>query len=447
MTAQGNSIAINYDYNGSPFIQLPGNDTIDTSTLSYDLLGMPFITIAFSYVPPVPPSPEEEDNDPCASERDPFYEGPPPPRTKATKSGIDTRLIDAFRQGVEITQQKHFDAGFVKIHAGDPGHVKRQTEFGMRHNSLTCGRAFLDNDNFVPKRFIESQSGDLSLEETFTFPIVVSGDGEVETENYDGVIEPFTIRAITSRNSTDAPFESHDIKGGLMAGNVDSTLASSQILQVDYFDGQQSYSWYDDRGYFKSGINAKNYDDSRADIETVPHAVKPATIVSMPGAYPASIGAGQTLVFGAGTLRSDNSDLVLHELSITIATFAGTEQTIEQVIALINSAAGYDAASVYGGSTIRLTSPKSGWNSFIYVISTDVDDIGFKELVVPSSGIDFLTFGTGKWSADMAAAINSMSPQTDNYISIKQRSSSAGWDYDNNVAVGTDSIAFGGMTY
>jgi hypothetical protein len=386
--------------------------------------------------------------DQSIQEEDFFNDGPSSPREKANKaSEISTTKIDAYRQGVEITQMKHFDAGIVKIHAGDPGHAKRQTEFGISHTNLTKDRAFLDNDRFVAENFIEAQRGDLSFDETFTLPIATSGDGEVETENYDGVIEPLTIRGIVSRNSVDAPFESHDIKGGLMAGGTDFNLASSQITQVDYFNGRPAVSEYDDRGYFKPGVNLENYDDSLSDFDTVPFTMKPAKIVSKPGTYPASITAGQTLVFGVGSLRSDNSDFTLHDWSVITVTFTGAEQSVSDVITTINTSAGYTAASLHGASSIKLVSPKSGWNTFIYVSSTNVNGIGFKELAIPSLRLDSLTFGEGKWDSSMAAAILPMLGSTDNYISIKQRSSSAGWDYDNNAAVGTDSIAFGGMTY
>jgi len=54
---------------------------------------------------------------------------------------------------------------------------------------------------------------------------------------------------------------------------------------------------------------------------------------------------------------------------------------------------------------------------------------------------------TGSYEIDMKTALNSMSGSTENYLSNKQRSATTGWDYDNNVMVGTDSIAFGGMIY
>lgn len=71
-----------------------------------------------------------------------FDEGPQVSQKKVTyisgtfrnTSSIDTSQIDAYRQGVEITLFKHFDAGTVKIHAGEPGHVLRRNHFGMNKN-------------------------------------------------------------------------------------------------------------------------------------------------------------------------------------------------------------------------------------------------------------------------------------------------------------------------
>lgn len=63
-----------------------------------------------------------------------FDEGPAPrnimPMSTINTSSIDTSAIDAYRQGVEVTQMKHFDAGFCKITSGEPGHVLKQTDFG-----------------------------------------------------------------------------------------------------------------------------------------------------------------------------------------------------------------------------------------------------------------------------------------------------------------------------
>jgi hypothetical protein len=309
------------------------------------------------------------------------------------------------------------------------------------------GPAFLDNDRFDPSGFIDAQYTGDPITEIFTFPIVIGGDGEVETENHDGVIEPLTIRSSVSRRSTDGPFEAHDIKGGLMGGNTDSTLASSQIVQVDYFNGQQEYSEYEDRGYFKPGVSFSNYDDGLHDYNVIPYTAVPATLASLTGNYPASIGAGEYLTFVIGTLRNNNSDLTLHNWQTITVTFAGTEQSIDDVVTAINVASGYVAASSYMGDRIRLTTPQAGWHTMIYIDSTDTTALGFETLVAPTLDLQYITFGSGHWSNDLSAAILPMTGSTDNYISFKQRSSSAGWYYDYGTTPGTDSIAFGGMTY
>lgn len=50
-------------------------------------------------------------------------------------------------------------------------------------------------------------------------------------------------------------------------------------------------------------------------------------------------------------------------------------------------------------------------------------------------------------ATDMASALSLMSGSTDNYVGPDQRSATCGWYYDNNASLGTDSLAFGGMTY
>lgn len=44
-------------------------------------------------------------------------------------------------------------------------------------------------------------------------------------------------------------------------------------------------------------------------------------------------------------------------------------------------------------------------------------------------------------------SMDHMSGSTDNYVRYDQVSAPCGWDYDRNAAIGTDSLAFGGMTY
>ena len=44
-------------------------------------------------------------------------------------------------------------------------------------------------------------------------------------------------------------------------------------------------------------------------------------------------------------------------------------------------------------------------------------------------------------------SMDHMTGSTDNYIRFNQRSATCGWSYDANVAIGTDSLVFGGLTH
>ncbi|NBO99917.1 MAG: hypothetical protein EBU90_07280 [Proteobacteria bacterium] len=138
---------------------------------------------------------------------------------------IDTTLIDGYRQGVEITQEKHFYAGnSTKIHAGEPGHVLRKNFYGADRNFLKQNE-FKDLEYFNSLKYIQNES-------IFTYPIITHDSDETENYNFNGVIEPLTIRAVAALYSIDVPFEAHSVKGMMMDGNSDITMSNSRILSL-----------------------------------------------------------------------------------------------------------------------------------------------------------------------------------------------------------------------
>jgi len=138
---------------------------------------------------------------------------------------IDTKLIDGFRQGVEITQYSHFYAGnSIRIHAGEPGHVIRKNFYGADRNFLRQNY-FQETEYYNALKYI-------NYEQTITYPIVTHDSDETENYNFNGAIEPLTIRAVAALYSIDVPFEAHSIKGMLMDGNSDITTASSRIVNT-----------------------------------------------------------------------------------------------------------------------------------------------------------------------------------------------------------------------
>jgi hypothetical protein len=139
---------------------------------------------------------------------------------------IDTAAIDAFRQGVEITRIKHFFAGSSpRIHAGEPGHVLRKNFYGADRNFLK-ENYYKELEYYNPVEYLLSH-------EIITYPLITHDTDETENYNFNGVIEPLTIRAVAALYSIDVPFEAHSLKGMMMDGNVDITMSNSRILTVD----------------------------------------------------------------------------------------------------------------------------------------------------------------------------------------------------------------------
>lgn len=272
-----------------------------------------------------------------------FDEGPAPLDRKpvvasdgrfVNTSSIATAQIDAYRQGVELTQIKHFDAGLVKIHAGEPGHMLRRNRFGMDRNYRT-EPVFEELDYFSSQTFLRAQELDSPLLfNILTFPIITSDNDQIENYIFDGVIEPLTIRSRASFFSIDVPFEAHEVRGALMAGNTDSTWASDRIMTVTTFE---------------------------PDFRPIPYL----DLVDMiDGRFPLN-----------GFFQHEKSAI-------------------------------------------------KPFNDKRYPRNVSLQ----------------------AYSDDMSAAVSLMSGSTDNYVRFDEESATCGWDYEFTTQ-GTDSLAFGGMTY
>lgn len=259
-------------------------------------------------------------------------------------SSIDTSQYDQYRQGVEITQQKHFDLGLVKIHAGDPGHVFKQNVVGFAQLRRENGRAFGDNNRMDPVAFIEAQS--INSSESETFEHIVDGVESVHNITYDGVLEPLAVRVPVTFNNVDMQRISHQVRGCVMAGGVEVNGAANAVDSVIKVDKQA--------------------------------------------------------------------------LSPYLESYVGTLMPTQ-----IN-------ASASMGSSITAY-------KHTYVAAAPYTDIRYNRNAVTASA----------YSSDIAAAMSLMTGSTDGYIKMVygERAATAGWTYDRNVNVGTDSLAFGGMTY
>ena len=173
--------------------------------------------------------------------------------------GINTKKFDAFRQGVEIRQEKYAFQNIVKITPGTPGHLVNPVCFGINNLDIISEDEYYDVDNFNPVDFINAQDKELDLTKLFTFPIITSDSNQAENYLFNGIIEPLSIRPVASFFSIEHPFESHLIRGNLIAGNIDQWYRSSdQIVTIDdYFDAENE-EWYYDAFKFYESLYSNN---------------------------------------------------------------------------------------------------------------------------------------------------------------------------------------------
>ncbi len=247
-------------------------------------------------------------------------------------SVILTSEIDAYRQGVEITQFKHFDAGMVKIHAGEQGHVLKKNRGGMDRNYHTTN-LFVESSRIDPATHLLNGGS------------VIDND-MLDGKILDGVLEPLSIRSVAGFFGVDGKYDAHGFYGSLMAGVEDEDKASTQIVTVYEF--------------------------------------------RIPTKVPRFLDMVKAFTSLSGTAMQHARDVNV----ITIKPFDDKRDVLED-----NNMSVHQTAMSYAGTPI-------------------------------------------------IQAIRNMSGSTDGgYVSSRQISATCGWVYDNVSGVGTDSIAFGGMTY
>ena len=160
---------------------------------------------------------------------------------------INTLAIDGYRQGVEITDIKHFDAGLYKIHAGEPGHIIRQSSFGMNDSFLTSSMYDDNIGNLIPRDFVLMNRNTIGQSYAITLPIVNLNE---TTRNYflnDGVIDIFAVRDNNSLSlfNFKAPYTIQSIRGTYGNGNTDHRFATDQVVIIDERKTKVSYEFND----------------------------------------------------------------------------------------------------------------------------------------------------------------------------------------------------------
>lgn len=225
------------------------------------------------------------------SEAPAYFDEGPPIRDRVgdltnfiNTSSIDISAGDAYMQGVELTTQRRYDAGIVKIWSGESGHVFSKTWYGMDAN-VPLVQPHSDIDKFDPVDYIEAQvilEGSTPL---YTFPIIMGDNDQRVDAPLNGIIEPLTIRNIVAFSGIDVPDDAHTIKGTPQTGNEDQAAASDAIVNVFPFDARSLVVPYLDSsdmmgtiqlpGFF---IGDKSELGSYVERDAVP---QPADIVSL----------------------------------------------------------------------------------------------------------------------------------------------------------------------
>lgn len=163
-----------------------------------------------------------------------LYKGSAYATTHVNVIGIDTREVDKFRQGVEITSNTVANKAFCRIYSGEAGHKTSPNAFGQGKNFRnTATTKFIENFPYSPTEWLQ-----FTGEKLYKDQLLEVGGIENQNEKFgiNGVIEPLIIRYKITRQSIDTPFEPHDVRAELMDGNKNIFFGSSRIINVDLFN-------------------------------------------------------------------------------------------------------------------------------------------------------------------------------------------------------------------
>lgn len=147
----------------------------------------------------------------------------------SASQGIDTTLIDPFRQGVELrTHKQVYNTTQPKIWAGNLKHRVKTTTYGQARDFTQYDNSqnFLEKPIFDPVWYIEDP--------TYPHPIIFN-DGPMQEE--EAIIEPFTI-PFRLKNSAEGPYHPHFVRGCVEDGNnLDSldggTTRTEQFIEYN----------------------------------------------------------------------------------------------------------------------------------------------------------------------------------------------------------------------
>ncbi len=120
-----------------------------------------------------------------------------------------------------------------------PNHEVERRDFGQP-KFFKDDEPYEDMKKFHPVHFL------LDDNNTLMYPLILWNASMTDPDQFDGVIEPLTVRSRASRQNPENPFFGHDIRGLLVsdAGECSRLRANRIVQMIDMKD--TSFDWYED---------------------------------------------------------------------------------------------------------------------------------------------------------------------------------------------------------
>jgi len=161
--------------------------------------------------------------------------------------------------GVAVSSVPITDAGERIIMV--PNHEAERRDFGQP-KVFKDEEPFEDFQKFNPVIYLQDDNS------TLMYPLVLANASMKDPDQFDGVIEPFTLRSRASRLSPELPFFAHDIRASIMSDASEcSRLKAIPIVQ--FIDNEQSsFDYYED-GIENFGAHLMLLDDEDKLVERI----------------------------------------------------------------------------------------------------------------------------------------------------------------------------------
>jgi hypothetical protein len=322
-------------------------------------------------------------------------------RKKPSKIDEETSMSNlsssyAYTQGVEINRQSMYDAGLAKIWSGEPGHQMLRAWYGTTGPSISS--PFTDDESAYLLDASAIIKSNRQLFPIMLFPI------QAAATDTSGTLRYKTTAVRTSQGNVVKYRADQDNAAVVMDGVIESLVIRQQ------------------RSMFNS------------DVPVNPH---------VPGG---STGMGNQ---DSGLASDQVLTVDYHNVALEQLPFIDNSQNVTRYSFERNPGSAFPVTSSVTGTPLTSSLTTSITNPVITHVVSEAPFGAFSDTRYIGNAHD-PTGGQAvnidnNWQID--AALSLMTGSTNNYVSFDRRSATCGWSYDNNAAIGTDSLPFGGMTY